>query len=102
MSFLRTAGALAACLAAGAGAAQTPPPTPKLRQICAADFQKLCPNVTPGHGALAQCVRGHVQELSSDCKSALMARREAMRARKAAMPVASAERDGQIEERPNT
>ena len=85
MTFLRTAGALAACLAAGAAAAQTPPPMPKLRQVCAADFQKLCPDVTPGHGAVAQCVKGHVQELSPDCKSALMARREAMRERKAAM-----------------
>jgi hypothetical protein len=94
MTFLRNAGVLAACLAAGAAMAQTPPePMPKLRQICAADFQKLCPGVTPGHGAVAQCVRGHVQELSPDCKSALMARREAMRERKAAMgspPAASA------------
>ncbi len=83
MTLLRTAAALAACLAAGAAAAQTPP-TPRLREVCAADFQKLCPGVTPGHGAVAQCVRGHVQELSPDCKSALMARREAMRERKAA------------------
>jgi hypothetical protein len=90
MTFLRTTAALAACLAAGAAAAQTPPPMPKLREVCAADFQKLCPGVTPGHGAVAQCVRGHVQELSPDCKSALMARREAMRERKAAMGTAPA------------
>jgi hypothetical protein len=86
MTFLRTAAALAACLAAGAAAAQTPTaPMAQLRQVCAADFQKLCPDAVPGHGAIAQCVKGHVQELSPDCKSALMARREAMRERKAAM-----------------
>ncbi len=86
MTCTRTAFAIAACLAAGAAAAQTPPaPMPKLREVCAADVQKLCPDVTPGHGAVAQCVRGHVQELSPDCKSALMARREAMRERRAAM-----------------
>jgi hypothetical protein len=90
MTFLRTAGALVACLAAGAAAAQTPPAMPKLREVCAADFLKLCPDVTPGHGAVAQCVKGHVQELSPDCRSALMARREAMRERKAAMGSAPA------------
>lgn len=94
MTALRASAALAACLAVTAAAAQTPPaPMPKLRQACAADVQKLCPDMTPGHGALAQCVRGHVQELSPDCKSALMARRAAMRERKAAManaPAASA------------
>ncbi len=62
----------------------------QLRQVCAADFQKLCPDATPGHGAIAQCVKGHIQELSPDCKSALMARREAMRERKAAMGSAPA------------
>ena len=85
MTALRTLAVLAACLAAGAAAAQTASPMPKLRQACAADFQKLCPDVTPGHGAVAQCVRAHVKELSPDCKSALMARREAMRERKAAL-----------------
>lgn len=92
MTFLRATAALAACLAAGAAAAQAPP-APRLRQVCAADFQKLCPGVVPGHGAVAQCFKGHVQELSPDCKSALMARREANRARKAAIantPSASA------------
>ena len=84
MNILKTAGAIAACLAAGAVAAQTPPPAmPKLRQACAADFQRLCPDVTPGHGAVAQCIKGHVSDLSPDCKSALMARREAMRERRA-------------------
>ena len=85
MTRLRTVGVIAACLAGGGAVAQTPPAMPKVREVCAADFQKLCPDATPGHGAIAQCVRGHVQELSPDCKSALMARREAMRQRKAAM-----------------
>ncbi len=89
MTLLRTAGVLATCLAASAAAAQTEPaPMPKLRQVCAADFQRLCPDVTPGHGAVAQCVKGHLQELSPDCKSAVMARREANRERKAAMAAA--------------
>ena len=47
MTFLRTTAALAACLTAGVAAAQTPAPMPKLRQICAADFQKLWPDATP-------------------------------------------------------
>ena len=85
MTFLRNVGVIAACLAAGAASAQTPAPMPKLRQVCAADFQKLCPDVTPGHGAVMQCFKGHMSELSPDCKSGLMAHRQAARARKAAM-----------------
>ncbi len=86
MTFLRTVGVLVTCLAACAAAAQTPPPAmAKMRQVCAADIQKLCPDIVPGHGAVAQCFKGHVQELSPDCKSALIAHREANRARKAAL-----------------
>ena len=91
MTFLRPAGVIAVCLAAGAAAAQTPPPPmAKMREVCAADMHRLCPDVAPGHGAVAQCFKGHVQELSPDCRSALMARREAMKERKAAMGAAPA------------
>jgi|GEM_PF-978293 len=90
MKFIRTNAVLSVCLAASAVVAQSTAPTPKLRDVCAADFQKLCPDVQPGHGAIGQCLKGHIAELSSDCKSGLIAHREAARARKSAMADAPA------------
>ena len=81
---VQTAAVLALTVLAGTASAQTTP-LPKLRAVCAADFEKLCPDVKPGHGAVAQCFKGHTQELSPDCKAALMAHREAARAKRAAM-----------------
>jgi len=35
---------------------------------CAADVAKLCPGVTPGMGAVMQCLRGKVDQVSADCR----------------------------------
>ena len=74
---------LALALAASAGAAETTPPA-KPRQACAADLQRLCPDVTPGGGRIMQCLKGRMDQVSDGCKSAVMAQRAAHRARKAA------------------
>jgi len=66
------------------GAANAQPPAPKLRDACQADFQRLCPGVAPGHGAVRQCLKGHLDTVSPDCKSAVAAAREAAKARRAA------------------
>jgi len=71
-----------AALAFGAADAQTPPP--RVMDACRADFQKLCPGVTPGHGAIRQCLKGHLDEIGPGCRSALAAARDAARARRAA------------------
>jgi hypothetical protein len=79
----------AGLLAAGASAAQVPV-GPRPGRICRPDVQRLRPNVTPGHGAVMQCLRGRMAEVSADCQSALMAARAAHRARKAAEAAAGA------------
>jgi hypothetical protein len=73
----------AALLAAGASAAQVSG-APRPGRICRPDVQRLCPNVTPGHGAVMRCLRGRMAEVSADCKSALMDARAAHRAKRAA------------------
>ena len=80
---IATAAIAAAWLAAAASAAQTLP-GPRPGQVCRADIQRLCPEVTPGHGAVMQCLRGRMAEVSADCRSALMAARAARRAKRAA------------------
>ena len=79
----------AGLLAAGASAAQVSG-APRPGRVCRSDVQRLCPNVTPGHGAVMQCLRGRMAEVSADCKSALMAARAAHRAKKAAEAAAGA------------
>ena len=74
---------LALALAASAGAAETTPPA-RPRMACAADLQRLCPDVTPGGGRIMQCLKGRMDQVSDGCKSAVMAQRAAHRARKAA------------------
>jgi Cysteine rich repeat len=70
-------------LAATAAAAQqaSPPPRPQVRQLCAADVQRLCPQLQPGHGAIAACLKDHMNDVSADCRSALAAMRERARQR---------------------
>jgi len=73
------AGAAAlALLAAGVAAAQ-PPPGGGVREACAADTQKLCPDAKPGPGGgMRQCIRSNYASLSDGCKAAI----QAMRARR--------------------
>ncbi|HXQ13378.1 MAG TPA: hypothetical protein VN814_02000 [Caulobacteraceae bacterium] len=70
---LIVAGAAAAEPAANTAAADTA----EVRQICAADFQKACPDAKPGNGALKACAKAHFMSFSRPCKTEL----KAMRAR---------------------
>jgi|GEM_PF-5750669 len=46
-----------------------------LQQVCAADFQTLCPGMTPGDGKLGPCIRANRAKLSKGCSDALGALR---------------------------
>jgi hypothetical protein len=39
------------------------------REACQADVAKLCPDVKPGGGRIAACLREHASELSDSCKA---------------------------------
>lgn len=58
------AGALA--LASGGAAAQS------AQQVCKPDIEKFCANVPQGEGRIAQCLRGHQQQLSPACQHGMM------------------------------
>jgi len=68
-----TAGALAlGVLVAGTSGAQPEHPGGAMRQACAADIQKLCPDAKPGPGGgMRECVRDHFDALSDGCKAAI-------------------------------
>jgi hypothetical protein len=54
------------------------------RQVCAADFQKLCPDAKPGPGGgLRECVQAHFNDLSDPCKQAILAMRQQMQQQQA-------------------
>jgi hypothetical protein len=75
----------AAGLAAGlivAGSAQAA--ASKVTLACQADFQKLCPTATAKRGAVMRCVKARVDQVSSDCQTAVKAAQERTAARKAA------------------
>jgi hypothetical protein len=40
-------------------------------KACKADARKLCGDVKPGRGAVAQCMKSHAADLSDGCKEAL-------------------------------
>jgi hypothetical protein len=74
-----TAAALAvAVLAANAAMADPAGGDGDVRQACAADFQKACPDAKPGAGALKACAKAHFMSFSGPCKSALKAMRARM------------------------
>jgi len=62
-------------LVAGAAAAQvaTAADSEEVRQVCASDFQKVCPNATPGNGSLKACAKAHFMSFSRPCKTTLRA-----------------------------
>ena len=43
----------------------------EMSDACQSDVQRLCKDVSPGGGRLAQCLKQHESELSSACKSEL-------------------------------
>jgi hypothetical protein len=73
---------LAAMLAGSAAAAlaqDAPAGGGRIRQACAADMAKICPDAQPGPGR-RQCVMEHREQFSDACKAAIaevMARRRA-------------------------
>jgi hypothetical protein len=74
------AASLAIALLAGAAIAQ---PADNggggVRQACAADLQKLCPDAKPGPGGgMRECVKAHFSELSKPCQGAIMSMRARM------------------------
>ena len=73
-----TAALLAIALLGGAAVAQ-PADDSGVRQACAADFQKACPDAKPGNGALKACAKAHFMSFSAPCKSALKAMRARMK-----------------------
>jgi hypothetical protein len=41
---------------------------------CAADVQKLCPGVKPGHGAILACLESKQEQISAACKEVVKAK----------------------------
>jgi hypothetical protein len=80
MTFRVLAPAVLALVIAAAGAAHADKVTPEqARQICSADFQKYCPNVQPGGGAIRACIRGHFMSFTKPCRRALWTLRGELR-----------------------
>ncbi len=46
-----------------------------LREACAQDFDRLCPDLEPGHERF-RCIRENSEELSDSCREAMHAKRE--------------------------
>jgi hypothetical protein len=61
--------ALGLCLGGPAFADKVTPD--QARQICAADFQKYCPGVQPGAGAIRACIKSHFMSFTKPCRKAL-------------------------------
>jgi hypothetical protein len=80
---------LASSASAGRAAA------PKVRDICLADFQKLCPASKLVRGAVMRCVKTRLDAVSADCRSAVSAAQQKSAARKAAR-LAAAQSDGKV------
>jgi Spy/CpxP family protein refolding chaperone len=81
--------AMAASVAGASWAQDNPPPPPadggghgggfgKVREACAADMAKLCPNVE--RAGRRQCMQDNAAQLSDGCKSAIATMRAARRA----------------------
>lgn len=43
-----------------------------MREVCLADYQRLCSSVAPGGGRIKQCMLDHADELSNECRSAIL------------------------------
>ncbi|MGP8033582.1 MAG: cysteine rich repeat-containing protein [Steroidobacteraceae bacterium] len=58
-------------LAAQAQDAPSAPQATPVREACAADFKKFCPDVQAGGGRIRTCIAAHRDELSQGCRDAL-------------------------------
>jgi len=57
---------------AGAAPAATGPTLDEVRQICAADFAKYCPDAGSNVSKFRSCARAHFLKLGKPCRRALM------------------------------
>lgn len=48
----------------------------EVKQACADDVQQFCASVKPGDGRIAQCLKGHKDKVSAECKAAVAELRE--------------------------
>jgi hypothetical protein len=46
-------------------------PRAAVGKACKADVKQFCANVKPGKGAIADCMKSHVADISDGCKEAL-------------------------------
>jgi hypothetical protein len=67
-------GALLALGLGGAVAQETY--SPELRKLCKDDYSKYCAGVTPGGGAIRDCMVGNIEKLSPQCRAGLEERRK--------------------------
>ncbi len=51
------------------------PKSGKTRDVCKSDIEKFCKDVQHGQGRMKECLQQHESDLSSDCKTALAAKR---------------------------
>lgn len=59
-------------LAAQAQEAPSAPQATPVREACAADLKKFCPDVQPGGGRIRACIAAHRDDLSQGCRDALL------------------------------
>lgn len=43
----------------------------EMKDACKSDFEALCRDTKPGRGAMAQCLKSHMADLSAACKDSL-------------------------------
>jgi Cysteine rich repeat len=48
----------------------------EVKQACADDVQQFCASVNPGGGRIAQCLKGHKDKVSAECKAEIAQLRE--------------------------
>ncbi len=68
------AGSSAPSDANGAGAEERKRGVRPGRKACAEDVKRLCANVKPGEGRIAQCLKAHTQDLSPTCAETVQQR----------------------------
>ncbi|HEY1881198.1 MAG TPA: hypothetical protein VGG68_14825 [Caulobacteraceae bacterium] len=80
-SVLLVGSLIGSAVAAQPTAAQAPDPSsPAVRQACAADGRRLCVGVPREPREMTRCILQHWSELSAPCKSAVIVRRNELRA----------------------
>lgn len=65
--------AAALALVAAPAFAQNPQQQEVFRQNCSGDYMRFCSAYNPGTPEVEQCFRQHMQQLSPQCRSAIMA-----------------------------